>query len=363
MPETKKIKVLYVDDEINNLIGFKASFRINYTVFTASKTDEASAILENNPDIRVIFCDQQMPEKTGVQFFEDIRTRFPHPMRILMTGYADIEAVIDAINRSHIFRYVKKPWIEADIISAIDEANKFYVNNSIILIKNQELEKAYIELDKFSYSVTHDIRAPLASILGAIEISGYIDDIHEIKGMLKMMEDSARNLDTYVQNIHDHYNIRRGELKIEEINFNELAKEQEDFFKLTSRLNNVRFTISILQKEAFRCDKVTLNIILNNLLANAFKYQNNENSNKFVEWDVCVSRGSVTICVRDNGIGIEEKYFVQIFKMFFRASSKQTGSGLGLYNVKDALLRINGEITVDSSVGKGALFTVVIPNR
>ena len=103
---SKKTKILYVDDEPNNLIGFKAAFRVHYDIFTAGHAAEAVNCLAKHPDIHIIFCDQRMPDKTGVEFFEEIRVKYPLPIRILLTGYADIESVINAINRGHIFRYV-----------------------------------------------------------------------------------------------------------------------------------------------------------------------------------------------------------------------------------------------------------------
>ena len=82
--------------------------------------------------------------KTGVAFFDEIRSEFPLPVRILITAYTDVEAVIDAINKGNIFRYVKKPWSNVDIMSCIEEANKFYIASSMLSIKNEELQKAYI---------------------------------------------------------------------------------------------------------------------------------------------------------------------------------------------------------------------------
>src|SRR5690606_10675311 len=138
---------------------------------------------------------------------------------ILLTGYTDIESVIDAINRGHIFRYVKKPWTDADIRSAINEASQFYTTTSMLALKNEELQRAYHELDKFAYSVTHDMRGPMLSILGSIQLVEQMDDIQEIRNMLKMMEETVKNLDNFIQNIHDYYNLKQGELQIEEIDF------------------------------------------------------------------------------------------------------------------------------------------------
>lgn len=363
MPEPGKIKVLYIDDELNNLIGFKASFRLDYKIFTASNTSEALQHLSKNPDIRVIFCDQRMPDKTGVQFFKEIKNTYQHPIRILLTGYTDIEAVIEAINLSNIFRYVKKPWIDADIISAIEEANRFYVANSMIVIKNEELQKAYDELDKFAYSVTHNVRGPLLSVLGAIDVAQYVDGMTELKAMLKMMEESVKNLDNYIQNIHDYHNLKRGQLHIVGIDFHEIGKEQEDIFRLEAKLKDIRFNVNICQRETFRSDNTSLKIIINNLLSNAFKYQDKNKKDKFVELDIQVATGMANITVKDNGIGIHEDNVGDIFNMFFRASAEEVGAGFGLYNVKDALIKLNGDIKVETDLGIGSVFKVYIPNK
>lgn len=363
MSKPEKIKILYIDDEINNLIGFKASFRFDYTILTANNTDEALKHLKKNPDIHIIFCDQRMPDKTGVQFFEDIRADYPHPIRILLTAYADIESIIEAINRSNIFRYVKKPWVEMDIRSAIEESNRFYITNSMLLKKNEELQQAYNELDKFAYSVTHDIRRPLMSILGAVDVAQHIEDIGELREMLGMMEESVMNLDVYIQNIHDYYKLRRGELNIEDINFNQIVTEQNDIFKLTAKMNKVNFTFEVSQNEPFRSDKMALKLILNNLLSNAFKYQNKSNDDKQVDLKIKAATGKATITIKDNGIGINEKHFSEIFNMFFRATSQEIGSGFGLYNVKEAVKKLNGEVKVNSVPDEGSVFEVIIPNK
>src|ERR1700740_161496 len=116
---SEKIKILYIDDEPENLLGFKAMLRVDYHVFIADNIERGIAILDANPDIRIIFCDQRMPDKTGVAFFKKIRINHPLPVRILLTAYNDIEPIIEAINIGHIFRFVKKPWTEGDIVSSI----------------------------------------------------------------------------------------------------------------------------------------------------------------------------------------------------------------------------------------------------
>ncbi|HQS05252.1 MAG TPA: hybrid sensor histidine kinase/response regulator [Daejeonella sp.] len=339
MEKQEKIKILYVDDEINNLTGFKASFRMNYNIMIAVNATDAMQHLSSHPDIRVIFCDQRMPGKTGVQFFEEIRSRYPKPIRILLTGYTDIDSVIDSINLGNVFRYVKKPWADDDILGAINEANKFYVSNSLLAVKNEELQRAYNELDKFSYSVTHDMRGPLLSVLGAIEAAQHMDDITEIRKMLMMMKDSVRNLDDFIQSIHDYYNLNRGELEIKEIDFNELVEEQIKIFNFTYLMSDVTFNTNIIQKETFRGDVLS------------------------VKLNILVENGHAVIDVIDNGVGIAENYLGDIFNMFFRASTQDVGSGFGLYNVKAAVTKLNGKITVDSEINKGTHFKVLVQNK
>ena len=360
---SEKIKILYIDDELNNLVGFKASFRLDYNILVAVNTSEAIEILTKHPDIRIIFCDQRMPDKTGVEFFEEIRSWFPHPIRILITGYTDVEAVIDAINRGHIFRYVKKPWTDSDIISAIEEAHKFYMANSLLSIKNEELQKAYNELDKFAYGVSHDIRGPLSGVMGAIKVVRHLDDVSEIKEMLALMENSVKKLDTFILSMHDYYTVQRGELRIKEINIEQIVSDLTDIHQGNITANNVQFSTNIDQQEPFWCDEITLKIVLNNLLSNAIKYQKQESNDRQIELNIGVAKGLATIYVKDNGIGIPENYLNEIFGLFFRASTQDAGSGFGLYNVKDALIKLNGGIKVSSVLGDGAVFKVTIPNK
>jgi response regulator RpfG family c-di-GMP phosphodiesterase len=119
------INVLYIDDEPHNLTSFKASFRRNFNIYTVEEAAEARKILENK-DVHVILSDQRMPKMTGIEFFESILESFPDPIRILVTGYTDINAVIDAINRGQVYKYLTKPWSEDDVRHAIEKAYEVY---------------------------------------------------------------------------------------------------------------------------------------------------------------------------------------------------------------------------------------------
>lgn len=122
---SNKISILYVDDEMNNLVSFKAVFRIKYNVLTAISGEEAIKLLRKN-EVNIIITDQRMPQMTGVEFLESILEEFPDPIRILLTGYADMNAVIDAINKGKIFHYLTKPWNEDELDLAISRAYEVY---------------------------------------------------------------------------------------------------------------------------------------------------------------------------------------------------------------------------------------------
>lgn len=356
-------EILYIDDEANNLISFKATFRYRYPVHTAINTDEAREILRLNPNIRVIFCDQRMPGETGIEFLHEIKREFPLPVRILLTAYADLETVVDAVNKGHIFRFVRKPWVEEEIISSIEEANKFFITDSMLAVRNEELQQAYDELDKFAYSVSHDLRDPVTGILSAIKLGLEFDAVERIHEILGLMESSVLRLNTYINNLHDYYLLKRGELTISDIDFGTIFEYLKSFYGIYIQNNNIVFTTDNNQKEEFKGDETTLKLILHNLLSNAFKYQKKEGANKVVELSVTVHGGKATIRVRDTGIGIAAQDIGDIFKLFFRGSDQAEGTGFGLYNVKSALAKLRGEIAVDSVEGAGTTFVVTIPSK
>jgi len=140
----EKFSILYVDDEEQNLISFKASFRREYNVFTAKSGKEGIEILRNN-DIKLVLSDQRMPEMTGVQFFEKILPEFPDAIRIIITGFSDVLAVIDAINNGRVFRYITKPWDENELRMSMENARQLFElqqkNKTLLIDLKQKVEE------------------------------------------------------------------------------------------------------------------------------------------------------------------------------------------------------------------------------
>lgn len=358
--DDKRIRLLYIDDENNNLLSFQASFRRKYQVFTASSAAEGLKLLNEVPDIHVVIADQRMPKSTGVEFFNIVRKAHPDPMRILLTGYSDIEALIDAINKGEIYRYFKKPWDEAEIQTAIHNAYEMYVTKQQLKKKVHELEKINHDLNRFVYSTSHDLRSPLASITGILNLAKLENSVEDPNDYLSMIDMCVKRMDTFIQKTIEYYKSVRVEDERTPIDFKALLDENIAICKLQKP--EVIFSIKINQSVPFISDAFRLSVILDNLISNAVKYQKPSSDNPEVCINVEVDKQQAMIEIQDNGIGIVEDHLNNIFKMFFRSSKSVNGFGIGLYIVKEALQRIGGEISVRSTYGVGTTFCIMLPN-
>lgn len=357
---SKSIKVLYVDDEINNLSSFKASFRFDYKILIAQSATEAFTYLSQHPDIQIILCDQRMPVRTGVDFLEQVRKQYPKPVRMLITGYTDVESVIDAINRGNVFRYIKKPWTEEEIRAAVEEGYKFYMTNSLLSLKNEELQAAYNALDEFSYSVTHGLRDPILSVVSLVEIAKNVDDMPpDAAELIEMIGQAMLQLDSFIENTHDHHRMKHGKMEYKEVWFAELVDKLRDIYDIEAKVNNITFTSTIDQSEAVMSSDVMLHVILNNLLSNAFKYYNRDIDDRFITLDIVVTKQNITITQKDNGIGLPDTHLAEIFEK--ERENNVHGLTMGLHNVKDAVTALGGTIHYESQLGSGSTFTIVVP--
>lgn len=359
--EDRKIKVLYIDDENNNLLSFQASFRRKYRILTALSAAEGINILNNEKDIHVIICDQRMPHTTGVEFFQIIRKAFPDPIRILLTGYTDAEAIINAINQGEIFRYIKKPWDEFELQNAVQNSYELLLTRQQLKKKITELERKNDELNRFVYSTSHDLRSPLASVMGILNLARMEHSVEDPNNYLGMIETCMNKMDNFIQKIIQYYKSIRVEDELTEINFNTLFAESISICKMQNPA--VAFNLKVIQAVKFVSDSFRITIIIDNLISNAVKYQKPTSAEPKVNITVQTNEHEAQIEIEDNGIGIIEKNLNNIFKMFFRSTTTVNGVGIGLYIVKEALSKIGGEISVSSTYNIGTVFRITIPNR
>jgi response regulator RpfG family c-di-GMP phosphodiesterase len=185
------IKVLYLDDEENNLIAFKALFRREFDVFTTTSPQEAVAYLNAN-EVPIILSDQKMPELSGVEFFELTLNDFPNAVRILVTGYADIEAVIDAINRGQVYRYVAKPWNENDLRVCLLNAAERYEMNTHSGDSDSKTNKWKLAKSRIQDAI-HKVKAVVSSWKGSSQPVP-ADSLNEVVNELNALEESVNEV-------------------------------------------------------------------------------------------------------------------------------------------------------------------------
>lgn len=228
---------------------------------------------------------------------------------------------------------------------------------------NEKLQKINAELDKFVYSVSHDLRAPLASVLGIIDLTEAETSDPVVLEHLSLMKESILKLDVFLKDILDYSRNARMEVEAAKIDFRQLLEEIIDNLKYTSDGRKVALNTHIEGEVEFFSDKGRISIILNNLISNAIRYHNPEVENPFVSVDVRLTGKGALITVRDNGIGIRTENHQRVFDMFFREARAGTGSGLGLYIVKETVEKLKAKLSLRSEPGRGSEFQLLIPNN
>lgn len=221
--------------------------------------------------------------------------------------------------------------------------------------RTAELTKRNAELDNFVYRVSHDLRAPIASILGLINIAR--QDKNEVDQYLEFIRRSALKQDEFIREILDHAKNSRSETKPQEILFEPLIEQVWNSIQPSDIPVVKKFNIR--QTEAFISDSWRLQVIFNNLLSNAIRYRRNGAVEININGIVNTSRAVVT--VEDKGQGIGQDHLEKVFDMFYRANDSSSGSGLGLYIVKETVSRLGGEISIESTVGIGTKITLHLP--
>ncbi|MBI1770595.1 MAG: GHKL domain-containing protein [Bacteroidetes bacterium] len=226
--------------------------------------------------------------------------------------------------------------------------------------KNNELGQTNSELDRFVYSVSHDLSAPLKSIRGLVNVSRMDKEIAQ-ENYLNRIESSVQKLEAFISEILDYSRNNRLWQKPEVVNLKELCNDLIDNLKYIDGFQNIRIELGHFEQNIFMTDKSRLKIILNNLLSNAIKFHRKSGEDLFIKVSSRVKLHSIIIKVEDNGQGIRTEFQDRIFEMFFRASETEKGSGLGLYIAKEAAEKIGGKIQVSSEHGKGSTFALEIP--
>ncbi len=229
--------------------------------------------------------------------------------------------------------------------------------------KNQELEKTNAELNQFVYSASHELRAPLSSILGLLEIIKMDEDKPQLLEKLDMMDTAIQNLDSFISDIIQYSRNRNVEIVGELISFDKLAQDSLASLWYLKNRSEIAITVKIDEEIPFVSDRKRVSVILNNLISNAIKYHNLNQADPIIVLTIKTNSSNATIKVEDNGTGIAQEHIDKIFEMFYRVPSKVMGSGIGLFIVSEILNKLDGDFTIESKPNQGTVFFITIPNQ
>lgn len=228
--------------------------------------------------------------------------------------------------------------------------------------ERQKLNEENKELDSFLSSTSHDLRTPIASILGLTYLGRIELQEEKARTFMNIIEERIKKLDLIISDILNLSRSKKIDLKIEELDLRELIEETTADIRFNKGASSIYLDYQAHPSHTFKSDYNQVKIILSNLLTNAVKYHNLDQDKPFIRVTFKRTKNVVEIAVEDNGRGITKENVPKIFDMFFRAAEDTEGTGLGLYIVKEALNKIKGIIFVDSELGKGSKFRVVLEN-
>ncbi len=226
----------------------------------------------------------------------------------------------------------------------------------------EELKVRNIELDNFVYKVSHDLRAPLSSVLGLVNLASLKGNTDNLEDYIQRIGQKVKQLDHFISDVLSHSKNLKLELKIEKINLQYLIDQTFTDLNYLKGANEISREVKIEGIE-FNSDPWRMGEIFRNLISNAIKYRDFNKKDSYIRISIKIAPDRTTILFEDNGIGISKANLTKIFEMFYRASEQSDGSGLGLYIVKNAVDKLGGILKVTSEIGKGTSFELKLPNH
>lgn len=372
-------KILYIDDERENLVGFEICFGKNYCVYTAEDTKTGYELLKSI-EFSVVMVDYKMPLEDGITFIERIKNEFRNVVFIVITGYADLETVIKAINMNCFHSFVQKPWNTGELKISLNNAVEIYESkkeNRILLeklvLKNKQLEESIDREMKLNnlkdlllQNISHELRTPLHNIIGFANLAYKELENSDQKNYVVNCINGSYRLLKIVDDIFATSLIMTNQFKIsiEDFNLRNLVDELIYVRQLRgSNESSVDLKIDIDDDFQLRNDKDKIQMVIDALIDNAQKFTHSG----FVQISAQKNgTGELIVTVADTGIGIDEEIQPYIFQPFSQGDNSSTrdycGNGLGLYIAKSFVEKLEGKFWFESEVNKGSKFSFTIKN-
>ncbi|MGZ3746166.1 MAG: response regulator [Pseudobdellovibrionaceae bacterium] len=363
-----KHEILCVDDELDNVDALERLFRKHYTVLKATSGIQGLAILDENPDVAIIISDQRMPQMTGVEFLERAQKSHPKALRILLTGYTDLESVIQAVNQGQIYRYLTKPWDSTDLLNTVDQAIQKYEISKELEKKNRELAAALNELkslDKaksnFMILINHELKTPLTSIISFI---GLLNETQMDDEQKLFVNRISRGADKLRNIIDDVLLIVNAETKLLKVHLVPTAFSGIEKILNPEVANMLRYKHQRLSEKemgfSVSADFELIRQVLNRLVHNAAKF-GYDNTEILVE--AAKKEDQVIFSVFNKGPHIETRVIEKILRPFFideDVMNHSTGMGLGLSICQSILNLHNSTLKIENS-GEGVCVSFNLP--
>jgi signal transduction histidine kinase len=363
------LKILCLEDDeddfdhINYLLRTAGMSAITHRV--DSKEKYVQALTEFDPE--VILSDHALPTFNSTEALSLCHSHGLNIPFILVTGAVSDEFAATCM-RLGANDYLLKSNLKR-LPSAIANALKLKETEkaraqamSDLAAQNDELIKINKEVDSLVYSVSHNLRAPLMSLIGLLQLSRMEDKIEVVRDYNKMMESTIHKLDDTLKDILAYSRNARQELQIEEIDFRKLIDDGLDKMRFMPEFGSLDVRISVVGHALFMSDYYRISVVINNLISNSIKYLDQRKDKSLFDIAVTVTEKNAVLRFEDNGIGIDSALIPKIFDMFFRGTTSKDGSGLGLYIVHEAVQKLGGTVEVKSELRSGTVFTIVIPN-
>lgn len=346
----QKSTILCVDDEVDNLDALERLFRKKYHVLRASSGQEALKILNQHPgEVAAIITDQRMPEMTGVEFLEKSLDSRPETVRMLLTGYTDLDSVISAVNKGQIYRYLTKPWDPVDLNNTLDRAVERYLIGQELKHKNDQLSAAYSELktldqakSNFMILINHELKTPLTGVLNFAALLNETNLDEEQKLFVNRIQRSADRLQMLIDDVLIVVKSEMGQLKAET---KPLQIEPGLFYLNEQQKSELNKKNQTLQENGPRPpvlgDASQIRQIIQRILHNAIKFGS---ESSIIEINTEIQDQKLSIAILNRGSRITEHVIDRIFKPFFideNVMNHSSGTGMGL-TICQVLLTLHG---------------------
>lgn len=359
-------KILMVDDRPENLVALERLLRdLPVTIFKANGGNEALKLTIHH-DFALALLDIQMPEMDGYELAEILR----HDDKTMNMPFIFISAIYtDSINifqgyEKGAFSYITKPFEPEVLISKVKFFIDKYKQEQALKIKTRQLEVMNEELESFSYSVSHDLRAPLRAIGGFSKVlhDKAAEQLNpEYLRFLHLIVENVDKMEHLIDDLLAFSRMSRQKQTFSVIDTNELIKQV--ISDLSQAEPDAKNTFEVCNLPEIHADKQMMHHVFSNLIGNAIKYSSHSEKPLI---QVCgnTDENETTISIKDNGVGFDMEYSHKLFKIFQRLHDETEfeGTGLGLAIVKRIITRHNGRVWASAEVGKGATFNVSIPN-